>query len=79
MLAVDFFNVETVALQRLYVLFFIQLGSRRVQFAGYTANPTGPLGRPAGAPVRLDTPRTTSSFRFLIRDFDSKFTRDFDA
>jgi hypothetical protein len=30
MLAVDFFTVETAWLQRLYVLFFIQLSSRRV-------------------------------------------------
>jgi len=41
MLAVDLFTVETIALQRLYVLFFIDLGSRRVHLAGCTANPTG--------------------------------------
>jgi hypothetical protein len=41
MLAVDFFTVETIALQRLYVLFFIELGSRRIYMAGCTANPTG--------------------------------------
>jgi len=39
MLAVDFFTVETISLQRLYVLFFIELGSRRVHLAGCTANP----------------------------------------
>ena len=38
MLAVDFFTVETVSLQRLYVLFFIELGSRRVHVAGRTAS-----------------------------------------
>jgi transposase InsO family protein len=41
MLAVDFFTVETISLQRLYVLVFIELGSRRVHLAGCTANPTG--------------------------------------
>jgi len=41
MLAVDFFTVETISLQRLYVLFFIELGSRRVHPAGCTANPSG--------------------------------------
>jgi putative transposase len=40
MLAVDFFTVETIALQRLCVLFFNELGSRRVHLAGCTANPT---------------------------------------
>jgi putative transposase len=40
MLAVDFFTVETMWLQRLYVLFFIELGSRRVHIAGCTANPS---------------------------------------
>jgi putative transposase len=41
MLACDFFTVETVSLRRLYVLFFIELGSRRVHLAGCTTNPTG--------------------------------------
>jgi hypothetical protein len=36
MIAVDFFTVETVSLQRLYVLFFIELGTRRVHLAGCT-------------------------------------------
>jgi putative transposase len=40
MLAVDFFTVETMWLQRLYVLFFIELGSRRVHVAGCTPNPS---------------------------------------
>jgi putative transposase len=39
-LACDFFTVETAWLRRIYVLFFISLGSRRVEFVACTANPT---------------------------------------
>ena len=38
-LACDFFTVETIWLKTLYVLFFIELGTRRVYFAGITTNP----------------------------------------
>jgi hypothetical protein len=41
-LACDFFTLETIGLQTLYVFFFIELGSRRVQLAGITAYPTQP-------------------------------------
>jgi hypothetical protein len=40
LVTVDFFTVETIRLQRLYVLFFIELGSRRVHLAGCTPNPS---------------------------------------
>ena len=38
-LACDFFTVETIWLQTLYVLFFIELGTRRMHFAGCTTYP----------------------------------------
>ena len=38
-LACDFFTVVTVWLKTLYVLFFIELGTRQVYFAGVTSNP----------------------------------------
>jgi hypothetical protein len=54
-LACDFLTVDTVFLQRLYVLFFIQLHDRRVQLAGVTANPSarGSPSKPAISSPRL--------------------------
>jgi hypothetical protein len=40
--ACDFFTVETVRLRTLYVLFFIELHTRRVRLAGVTDHPSGP-------------------------------------
>ena len=79
MLAVDFFTVETITLQRLYVLFFIELGSRRVYMAGCTTNPTGTWVTQQARQFAWTLQERPDSFRFLIRDRDSKFTRDFDA
>jgi putative transposase len=41
MIAADFFTIETVWLERLYVLFFIELGRRRIHLTAVTANPSG--------------------------------------
>ena len=57
-LAVDFFTVETIWLQRLYVLFFIELGSRRAHVAGLHAESERVVGRPAGSAAVMD-PRGT--------------------
>jgi putative transposase len=79
MLAVDFLTVETISLQRLYVLFFIELGGRRVHLAGCTASPTGAWVTQQARQFVWMLPERPSPFRFLISDRDSKFTRDFDA
>jgi putative transposase len=70
---------ETVSLKRLYVLFFIELDSRRVHVAGCTANPTGDWVVQQARQFAWTLQERRSSFRFLIRDRDSKFSRDFDA
>jgi putative transposase len=45
----DFFTVDTVFFKRFYILFFIELASRRVHLARVTRNPRWRLGDPAGA------------------------------
>jgi putative transposase len=79
MLAVDFFTVETISLQRIYVLFFIELGSRKVHLGGCTANPSGAWATQQARQFSWTFREQRSSFRLLIRDRDGKFTRDFDA
>jgi putative transposase len=76
-LACDFLTVDTVFLQRLYVLFFIQLHHRRVHLAGVTANPTGAWVTQQARNL-LTALDDATAVRFLIRDRDSKFTQVFD-
>jgi hypothetical protein len=76
MLACDFFTVETIALRRFYVLFFIELGSRRVHLAGCTTNPTGDWVTQQARNLSLTG--VFERIRFLIHDRDSKFTAPFD-
>jgi putative transposase len=78
MVAVDFFTVETVSLRRLYVLFFIELGSRRVHLAGCTATPSGAWVTQQARQLAWELAERSRSVCFLIRDRDSKFTRNFD-
>jgi putative transposase len=40
-LACDFLTVETVFLQRIYVLFFISLAAPRIEYVAYSSNPDG--------------------------------------
>ncbi|MDP9308065.1 MAG: integrase core domain-containing protein, partial [Actinomycetota bacterium] len=60
-IACDFFTVETLWLGRLYVLFFLELTSRRVHFAGCTTNPDARWTTPASSPACLVTLRASDT------------------
>ena len=77
-LACDFFTVETVFLKTLYVLFFIELGTRRVHLAGATAHPDSAWVTQQARNLSFDHPGHRVPFRFLIRDRDSKYVSSFD-
>jgi putative transposase len=79
MLACDFFTVETLRLETLYVLFFIELGSRRVHLAGCTTNPDRAwVTQQARQLVWHLNDGGQTSLRFLIHDRDSKFPGSFE-
>jgi putative transposase len=76
-LACDFLTVETVSLKTLYVLFFIELGSRRVHLGGCTANPEAAWVTQQARNLARERHGTEAQVRFLVRDRDSKFPQAF--
>ena len=74
--ACDFFTVDTALLRRYYVLFFIELQTRRVHLAGITANPDSRWVTQQARNLSLSG--ALDDARFLIRDRDSKFVAGFD-
>jgi len=78
-LAVDFLRVDTVLLKRLYVLVFIEHGTRRMHLGGVTANPTGKWIVRQARNLALSLDQRFEDIKFLIRDRGSNFTASFDA
>ena len=74
----DFLTVDTLFLKRFYVLFFIELATRRVRLVGITTNPDGRWVTQQARNLVMQLEDEGVHPRFLIRDRDSKFTRDFD-
>jgi hypothetical protein len=74
--ACDFFTIETALLRTLYVLFFIEVGTRRLHVTTSTRNPSGEFVAQQARNLAMDG--DLEGMAFLIRDRDSKYTRAFE-
>jgi transposase InsO family protein len=77
-LACDFLTVETITLNTLYVLVWIELATRRVRLGGATPNPDSVWVTQQARNLAMGLQEEGRSPRFLIHDRDTKFTGSFD-
>jgi putative transposase len=77
--ACDFLTVDTIWLRRLYVLVFLSIGSRRVEYVACTRRPNTAWMLQQARNLLMALDDCDRRVRFLIHDRDAKFTRAFDA
>ena len=78
-LACDFFTVDTVWLRRIYVLAFLSIGSRRIEYVACTSKPNTAWMLQQARNLLMELDDHDRQVRFLIHDRDAKFPRAFDA
>lgn len=76
--ATDFFTVDTVLFHHRYVLFFIELGRRRVWITGVTAHPHAAWVTQQARNVAGDLDDEGIETKFVVRDRDTKYVAAFD-
>jgi putative transposase len=78
-LGCDFFTVETVWLRRLYMLVFVSVGSRRIEYLACTSKPDSASMLQQARNLLMDLNDRERPVRFLSHDRDTKFPRAFDS
>jgi putative transposase len=79
LLACDFFTVETLCLKTLYVLFFIEIGTRRIHVAACTQHPSTAWVAQQARQLVWNLQEEGRVKRFLLHDHDAKISSSFNT
>jgi putative transposase len=78
MIACDSFTVETLTVRRIYVLFFIELGTRRVHLAGSTSRSSASWVAQQARNLAIERADHPEPLPFVVHDRDAKFSAAFE-